>query len=193
MIEIAPSHATLPFRRMFGVATTVDADPAADGRMVDIVASLTALPLASDSADVALVLHVLEHIPDDRKAMAEILRVLRTAGIAVLQVPLSGRATTDEELLDMPEKRATRYGQADHVRFYGNDFFTRLRDVGLACAAVSPRESMLPEAIAKYGLLPDEALVFTVRCSSGWATERLAAFEAMLRKGSWGVDDRAGT
>ncbi|MDM0067680.1 glycosyltransferase [Variovorax sp. J31P207] len=192
MIEVAPSHATLSFRRMFGVVTTVGADPAADGRMVDIVAALTELPFPSESADVALVLRVLEHIPDDRKAMAEILRVLRPAGIAVLQVPLSGREATDEEVLDSPEERSTRYGQADHVCLYGDDFLTRLEEAGLTCAAVSPRESMLPEAIAKFGLLPDEALVFAVRSSSAWAKERLAAFESMLRRGSWGVDGRAG-
>jgi SAM-dependent methyltransferase len=183
MIEVAPSPATLPFRNLFGVATTVDADPAADGRVVNLVASLTDVPMRSAAVDVVLVLHVLEHVPDDRKAMAEIARVLRPTGIAVLQVPLSGRATTDEEVLASPEERTMRYGQNDHVRLYGDDFFTRLSDAGLTCISVSPRQSMLPEVIVKYGLLSDEALVFAARSDYALAVERLAVFASMLRKG----------
>jgi len=184
MIEISPSHATRPFREMFGVATTFDADPAADSRIVDVVASLTDLPMAADTVDVALVLHVLEHVPDDRRAMAEIARTLRpTTGVAVLQVPLSGRHATDEEILQTAEERTARYGQADHVRLYGDDFLARLKSAGLVSMAVSPRESMPAEAVKKYGLLPDEALVFAVRADSPVACDRLSVFASQLRKG----------
>ena len=151
---------------------------------MDIVASLTNLPVATQIIDVAVALHVLEHIRDDRKAMTEVARVLIPNGAAVLQAPLSGRPTTDEELLDSAEERSARYGQADHVRIYGDDFFTRSASVGLEWIAVSPRQSMLPETINKYGLLPDEALVFTVRSNSMVAAERLEVFGSMLRKGS---------
>lgn len=184
LIEVAPSHATHAFRRLFGVAKTVDAYPEADKREVDIVASLTDLPFPSDYADVLLGLHVLEHIPDDRQAMAEIVRVLAPTGVAVLQVPLSGRDTTDEEVLDTAEERLARYGQADHVRFYGNDFFARLNEAGLICAAVSPRESMFPESVDRYGLLPDQALVFAVRSDIARAKTCLDRFVSSLRQGN---------
>lgn len=183
LIEIAPSHATQEFRKLFGLATTFDADPAADHRIVDAVASLTDLPISPDAVDAALVLHVLEHIPDDRKAMAEIARTLRPTGIAILQVPLSGRSATEEEVLHTDEERLARYGQADHVRLYGNDLFARLAAAGLASEAVSPRESMPPEAVRKYGLLPDEALVFAVRANSPVALRRLSIFATRLRRG----------
>lgn len=184
MIEIAPSHATAPFRNLFGLTTTVDASPEADGRDVDVVASLTALPMPSDYADVLLALHVLEHIPEDRKAMSEIARVLAPTGAAVLQVPLSGLEATDEEELAIPRERVARYGQADHVRLYGKDLFARLAEAGLASVAVSPRESLLPETIAKFGLLPDEGLIFAVRSDAQRAGARLVAFASSLRKGS---------
>jgi predicted RNA-binding Zn-ribbon protein involved in translation (DUF1610 family) len=183
MIEIAPSHATRPFRELFGVATTFDADPAADGRVVDVVASLTHLPMAADAVDVALVLHVLEHVPDDRRAMAEIVRALRPTGVAVLQVPLSGRPATDEEILPSAEERSARYGQSDHVRLYGDDFIARLESAGLTSIAVSPLESMPSEAIRKYGLLPDESLVFAVRTDCAVACDRLSFFASELCKG----------
>lgn len=182
LVEVAPSSATLPFRRLFGNSKTVDADPQADGRVVDIVASLTDLPFPGDYADVLLALHVLEHIPDDRKAMAEIARVLAPTGVAVLQVPLSDRDTTDEAVLDTPEERVARYGQADHVRLYGNDFFARLNEAGLTCAAVSPRESMSSGSMERYGLLPDQALVFAVRFDAPRAKECLEYFVSSLTR-----------
>lgn len=185
LVEVAPSSATLPFRRLFGISKTVDADPQADGRVVDIVASLTDLPFPGDYADVLLALHVLEHIPDDRKAMAEIARVLAPTGVAILQVPLSDRDTTDEALLDTAEERVARYGQADHVRLYGNDFFARLNEAGLTCAAVSPRDSMSSESIERYGLLPDQALVFAVRFDATRAKECLEYFVSSLTRQTW--------
>jgi SAM-dependent methyltransferase len=184
MIEVAPSGATAPFRDLFGVVTTVDRYPDADGRNVNVVASLTDLPILSDNADVILALHVLEHISDDRKAMSEIARVIAPTGLAILQVPLSGRATTDEEVLGTPAERSARYGQGDHVRLYGNDFFVRLKESGLASVAVSPRDSMLPESIVKYGLLPDEPLIFAVRSNYTRAEARVGVFASLLRKGS---------
>ena len=154
---VAPSTATAPFRNLFGSSTTVDFDPEADGRTVDLVASLTDLPTPSEFADVLLALHASEHIPDDRKAMSEIARVLAPTGLAILQVPMSRQDATDEEVVNNPEERLVRYGQADHVRLYGKDFYTRLSECGSSWSP-SARESMLAESIAKYGLLPDEPL-----------------------------------
>jgi SAM-dependent methyltransferase len=184
MIEVAPSLATAPFRNLFGSSTTVDSNPEADGRVVDLVASLTDLPMPSGFADFLLALHVLEHIPDDRKAMSEIARVLAPTGLAILQVPMSGQDVTDEEMVDAPDKRLIRYGQADHVRLYGKDFCARLSECGLTSVAVSPRDSMLSESIAKYGLLADEPLIFAVRSDATRAKTRLGVFASSLRKGS---------
>jgi SAM-dependent methyltransferase len=183
LLEIAPSTATRPFRALFDHAVTIDADPAADGRVVDMVASLTGLPCANGSVDALVALHVLEHIPDDRQAMAEIHRVLTGKGVAVLQVPLSTRATTDEEPLSSAEERKARYGQADHVRLYGADFFDRLTAAGLRWIKVSPRECMAGFSVTKYRLAPDEALVFAVRADAPLAIERLSLFDAALRQG----------
>lgn len=183
LFEIAPSQATGSFRGMFGSAITIDADPEADGRVVDVVASLTDLPMRADSCDVLLALHVLEHIPADTTAMAEIARVLSVTGVTVLQVPFSGRPVTDEAVLESAEERVARFGQADHVRFYGEDFFSRLTRSGLTSICVSPRQSMPPEAIKRYGLLSDEGLVFAVRSDNSKAASKLSIFESRLLKG----------
>lgn len=46
-----------------------------------------ALPFSSERFDAALSCDVLEHVADDRTAVAELLRVLRPGGCAVLTVP----------------------------------------------------------------------------------------------------------
>lgn len=109
---------------------------------------LTALALDDASFDVILCSHVLEHIPDDRRAMRELHRVLRPGGWAILQVPLDPeRAMTYEDAsITDPERRLEHFGQEDHVRVYGRDYPDRLREAGFTvdeddfAAALDPDE-----------------------------------------------------
>jgi len=82
------------------------------------------------SFDCVLSLHVLEHVPDDRRAMREILRVLRPGGWAILQVPIVREKTFEDPAIRTPEERLVHYGQEDHVRAYGLDYADRLREAG---------------------------------------------------------------
>ena len=134
IVEVAPSPYTTPLlKRMTpGTLISLDLDPAADGRRVDVRASMTRMPLATGVVDLFVCFHVLEHIPDDAAAMSELSRVLSPAGVGVLQVPWRPRSLTDEETGLTAVERTARFGQADHVRFYGNDFEDRLRRNGLS-------------------------------------------------------------
>jgi SAM-dependent methyltransferase len=49
--------------------------------------TVEALPFAADSFDVALCCDILEHLDDDRAGLAEVLRVLRPGGIAIVTLP----------------------------------------------------------------------------------------------------------
>ena len=84
---------------------------------------ITDIPYADGSFDVILCSHVLEHIPDDRRAMRELRRVLAPRGWALLQVPIDHqRAVTFEDpSVTDPAERARLFGQHDHVRWYGRD------------------------------------------------------------------------
>ncbi|MEL6226649.1 MAG: methyltransferase domain-containing protein [Pseudomonadota bacterium] len=96
-------------------------------------ADLCALEYAENSFDFVLCNHVLEHVPDDRLAMSEILRVLRPGGTAILQVPISRKleATLEGKHAPTDEDRTRIYGQHDHVRLYKeDDYVARLRAVG---------------------------------------------------------------
>jgi glycosyltransferase involved in cell wall biosynthesis/SAM-dependent methyltransferase len=117
---------------------------------------VTNLPFPDESFDVVLCSHVLEHVPDDRRALAELRRVLR--GWGVLQVPVKGESTDEDPSVTDRSERLSRYGQHDHVRQYGLDFEHRLRDAGFAVDAVRYADRFSPELVERYRLDPDEHL-----------------------------------
>ena len=93
-----------------------------------------------NSFDVILASHILEHIPDDKKAISELFRVLKPGGWAVLQVPISwGTENTIEfENITSEEDRLKLYGQKDHVRIYGSDYTARLEHAGFSVEIFQP-------------------------------------------------------
>jgi hypothetical protein len=117
---------------------------------------ITAIPHPDASFDAILCSHVLEHVRDDRRAMAELHRILRPGGWALIQSPVdSARETTYEEPVDDP---AAVFGQADHVRFYGRDYPDRLRAAGFEVAVERYVERLSPAERERYGLDPVEAV-----------------------------------
>jgi SAM-dependent methyltransferase len=120
---------------------------------------LTAIDLPNESFDVIICNHVLEHIPQDRQAMSEILRVLRPGGWAILQVPLApGILTREDSTVVDPRDRLRLYGQHDHVRLYGRDYPQRLESIGFRVAASSIKPTHGDFNPARFGLLPDELI-----------------------------------
>jgi SAM-dependent methyltransferase len=104
-------------------------------------ADATRLPFNDNTFDVAMANHILEHIPDDRASMKEIYRVLKTGGVAILQVPYSETLphTIEEPFIDDPVRQAARFGQRDHVRIYAlNDYTARLVQAGFRVRLLSP-------------------------------------------------------
>ena len=119
---------------------------------------ITDIKYPNDYFDVIICNHVLEHIPDDRKAMAELYRVLKPGGWAILQVPisLSLKQTYEDPLVTSPEEREKVFGQSDHVRIYAKDYKDRLEEVGFSVEVYSFAKEFGESAIRKYGLSKDE-------------------------------------
>ena len=156
LLDIAPAPCTTAVLDELAPLTHLRMDIGYDGRGVDLLGSVTAIPLADRSVDVLVCYHVLEHVPDDAAAMREFARVLAPGGVGLVQVPIKLGCDTDEDPAAPEEERVRRFGQADHVRYYGDDFEQRLVDAGLACTRISPR-SLVGERICHVlGLIPDE-------------------------------------
>jgi SAM-dependent methyltransferase len=124
-------------------------------------ADLTALPLPNDQFDIILCSHVLEHIPADRQAMAELYRVLRPGGQAFLLVPVDWtRAVSleDPHVVD-PVERARIFGQHDHVRLYGRDYIDRLSEAGFQVCVDAYAATLDAAVVARYGINVREKII----------------------------------
>ena len=69
------------------VARRFAADEGVADSTLFVCCSAEALPFASDAFDVALAIAVIEHVPDDQSALAEMARLLRPGGRAWITVP----------------------------------------------------------------------------------------------------------
>lgn len=97
----------------------------------DVQADITDLPFPDDRWDVIVCSHVLEHVNDDSSALKELRRVLAPGGRVVFIVPRRLGAATDEDpSVTDPKERTRRFGQADHVRIYGDDLEQRISAAG---------------------------------------------------------------
>ena len=128
--------------------------------LADVKADICNLPFDDASFDVIFCNHVLEHIPNDTKAMQEMYRILKPGGWGVFQIPQDlKRATTfeDDSITDRKE-RAKIFGQYDHVRIYGLDYFEKLRTIGFKVEEVDYTSKMSSEEIERYRLANGEII-----------------------------------
>lgn len=114
------------------------------------------LSYADASFDLCTSTEVLEHVPDDARAFAELHRVLRPGGVLLFSVPLTQSDTTlerarlvDGELrhLQPPAYHGDplRPGQGILCyRDYGRDLPRRLQAAGFSEAAILPPDPRIP-------------------------------------------------
>ncbi len=76
------------------------------------------LKIPDHSFDIILSNHVLEHVPNDQKALKEISRILEVNGLAIITVPGDWRRVKTK-YYDFPTKNG-------HYRHYGLDFSKKL-------------------------------------------------------------------
>ncbi|MDG5492837.1 class I SAM-dependent methyltransferase [Psychroserpens sp. SPM9] len=128
--------------------------------IADVKADICNLPFEDNSYDVILCNHVLEHIPDDTKAMQELYRVMTPGGYGVFQIPqdLSRAETFEDNSITDRKERAKIFGQYDHVRVYGRDYFDKLRSIGFKVEEVDYTTQLSEEDIKKYCLAKGEII-----------------------------------
>ena len=128
--------------------------------LADVKADICDLPFEDNTYEFILCNHVLEHIPDDTKAMQEIYRILKPGGTAILQIPqdLNRESTFQDDSITSQKERAKIFGQYDHVRVYGKDFFQKLRAIGFRVEEVDYSSRLTSAEIDKYRLAKGEII-----------------------------------
>lgn len=159
VLHVAPEAA---LARLFARGTeylSVDLDGSQAMQAMDI----TALDLADESIDIVVCNHVLEHVPDDRKAMRELHRVMKPGGWGSVQVPMSGDATQEDPSITDPEERRRLYGQDDHVRQYGRDFVQRLQEAGFDVTEYRKEDWLTTEELTRLSVACEDSIVLVRR------------------------------
>lgn len=111
-----------------------------DPRRTALVAGdLEALPFAAGAFDKACCLNALHHVPDIPKALGEICRVLRPAGLAVFAEPGASHSTTPASVAAM---RDCGVLEQDIIV---ETFLTQCADAGFADVRIQPVSYILPE------------------------------------------------
>ncbi len=133
--------------------------------LADVKADICNLPFRDNEFDVILCNHVLEHIPDDIKAMQELYRVLKKGGMAILQIPqdMSREKTFEDNSITDRKERAKIFGQYDHVRVYGRDYFDRLRSIGFRVIEEDYTQKIDADWVDKYRLAKGEIIPVCIK------------------------------
>jgi SAM-dependent methyltransferase len=128
--------------------------------LADVKADICNLPFKDNEYDLILCNHVLEHIPDDTKAMQELYRVLKPGGMGIFQIPqdLNRETTFEDNTITDPKERAAIFGQYDHVRVYGRDYFNKLRGIGFRVVEEDYTNKITPKDAERYCLAKGEII-----------------------------------
>jgi len=145
ILHFSPEKHLYNFLKDKAKVTTVDIIPGFYKNIDSAIsyADATALRFPDNSFDVIIANHILEHIPEDIKAMTEMQRVLKEDGVAILQVPYSTilQTTIEEPSINDPARQQQLFGQKDHVRIYAfDDYIQRLTSAGFS-VKILPAES----------------------------------------------------
>jgi len=158
VLHIAPEQCFLPiFKKQKNLDyTTSDIE----SPIADVKADICNLPFENNEFDVVFCNHVLEHIPNDTKAMEELYRVLKKGGFGIFQIPqdLSRTKTFEDNSITDKNERTKLFGQYDHVRIYGRDYFDKLKAIGFTVEEVNYTKKITPELVERFCLMEGEIL-----------------------------------
>jgi SAM-dependent methyltransferase len=118
----------------------------------------------NNTFDFLICSHVLEHVPDDRKAMSEIYRILKKGGKGIVMVPIVKEDNfMDEDPAETNiQMRWKRFGQDDHIRLYSQSAFCkRLSDAGFVVSQIPVRQMSIDTK--RYGVSADSVLYIVTK------------------------------
>jgi len=129
---------------------------------VDFKLNIEAIDLPDALFDVIVCNHVLEHV-DDKRALAEMYRILKPNGFCIITVPIieSWDKTYENAAVHTESERFMHFGQSDHIRIYGRDFRDRIKGAGFSIEEFTGTG----DDCVKYGLMRGERVFILQRKS----------------------------
>ncbi|MCI2228803.1 methyltransferase domain-containing protein [Polaribacter sp. MSW13] len=157
-LHIAPEQCFLDIFRKQKNLEYITSD--LESPIADVKADICDLPFDENSFDIVFCNHVLEHITNDTKAMQELYRVLKPGGMGIFQIPqdISREKTFEDDSITDEKERAKIFGQYDHVRVYGLDYFDKLRSIGFKVDEIDYTKKIAPEELERFCLMKGEIL-----------------------------------
>ncbi len=130
--------------------------------MADTNMDITSLKSKDSEFDIIICYHILEHVIDDQKAMAELYRVLDEQGTCFVQTPFKkGKIYEDASIITEAE-RLDHFGQEDHVRIYSiSGLQKRLENSGFKVHVASFKEN----DDHQYGFSSNESIMICTKKS----------------------------
>lgn len=158
ILHIAPEQAFFKFLKSLNNKNYITFD--LNSPLADVKGDICKMPFEDSFFDLILCNHVLEHIDDDKKAMQELFRVLNKNGTAILQVPidLEKKETFEDVNVKTKQERMEKFGQYDHVRIYGRDYFKKLEKIGFHVEQNKYASNFSKIEIKKYSIIENEII-----------------------------------
>ncbi len=166
LLHIAPEVSFIkPLRRAYRSKKSDYITADLESPLSDMHFDVQQIPLADESFEVVICNHIMEHITDDRLAMRELHRIMRSGGWGIILAPVEpDRAETfEDDTITDPKERTAIFGQYDHRRIYGRDYICRLREAGFEAQAINFYDTLTTEEQSRYAIGNDP--IYVVRKS----------------------------
>lgn len=126
----------------------------------------TKIPLEDNSVDFIIANHILEHIPDYKKALSEFYRVLKPEGFLICQTPFSKllKKNFEDEGINTDQLRLIYYGQEDHLRVFSEKIFLEsIQNIGFDLNIIEHSKHFAYSDATYYGVNSQEDLILSVK------------------------------
>ena len=124
------------------------------GKGFDLRLNMSNMAEVQDASfDIIIAMDVLEHVPDYKKALEEVYRVLKLGGFGIFTFPQKDNLleTYEDSNIVTPEGRKEHFGQEDHLRIFGDNISKIIENKGFHVNIVD--ETKFPNKIREKNIL----------------------------------------